>query len=73
MTLGCSCFPLARLRDFLAQAGRRGIIVETCFFNSRYEDTWPLSPLQAGNNIQGAGRCDWRAAQTLKDSDLARS
>jgi hypothetical protein len=60
----------ARFKDFLVQAGRRGIIVEICFFNSQYEDTWPLSPLQAGNNIQGAGRCDWRAAQTLKDSAL---
>lgn len=60
----------ARFRDFLAQAARRGIVVEICFFNSQYEDTWPLSPLCAENNVQGAGRCDWRAAQTLKDSGL---
>ena len=59
-----------RFKDFLAQARRRGIIVEICFFNSQYEDTWPLSPLSADNNIQGAGRCDWRAAQTLKDAGL---
>ncbi len=60
----------ARLKDFLAQAARRGIIVEICFFNSQYEDTWPLSPLYAENNVQAVGRCDWRAAQTLKDSGL---
>ena len=60
----------ARFKDFLEQAARRGIFIEICFFNSQYEDTWPLSPLQAENNIQGVGRCDWRAAQTLKDSDL---
>jgi hypothetical protein len=60
----------ARLKDFLTQAGRRGIFVEICFFNSQYDDTWPLSPLNAANNVQGAGRCDWRAAQTLKDSEL---
>jgi len=60
----------ARFKDFLAQAGRRGIMVEICFFNSQYEDTWPLSPLNAANNVQGEGRCDWRAAQTLKDSAL---
>ena len=60
----------ARFKDFLAQAARRAIIVEICFFNSQYEDTWPLSPLCAENNVQGAGRCDWRAAQTLKDSEL---
>jgi hypothetical protein len=59
-----------RFKDFLAQAGRRGIFVEICYFNSQYEDTWPLSPLQADNNLQGAGRCNWRAAQTLKDSGL---
>jgi hypothetical protein len=60
----------SRFKDFLAQADRRGIFVEICFFNSQYEDTWPLSPLNAANNIQGAGNCDWRAAQTLKDSAL---
>jgi hypothetical protein len=59
-----------RFKDFLEQAARRGIIVEICFFNSQYEDTWPLSPLFAENNVQGAGRCDWRAAQTLKDVAL---
>jgi len=59
-----------RFKDFLAQADRRGVFVEICFFNSQYEDTWPLSPLNAANNIQGEGRCDWRAAQTLKDSAL---
>ncbi len=60
----------ARYKDFLAQAARRGVFVEICFFNSQYEDTWPLSPLKAENNIQGEGRCDWRGAQTLKDSGL---
>ena len=60
----------ARFKDFLTQAARRGIIVEVCFFNSQYDDTWPLSPLYAENNVQGAGRCDWRAAQTLRDSKL---
>jgi hypothetical protein len=60
----------ARFKDFLSHAAQRGIFVEICFFNSQYEDTWPLSPLSAENNVQGAGRCDWRAAQTLKDSAL---
>lgn len=60
----------ARFNDFLTQAARRGIFVEICFFNSQYADTWPLSPLYAANNVQGVGRCDWRAAQTLKDSEL---
>ena len=63
----------ARYKDFLTQAARHGIFVEICFFNSQYEDTWPLSPLNEQNNVQGTGRCDWRAAQTLSDSTLVAS
>ncbi len=60
----------ARFKDFLAQAARRNIFVEICFFNSQYEDTWPLSPLRVQNNVQGIGQCDWRAAQTLQEAGL---
>jgi hypothetical protein len=62
----------ARLKDFLSQAARRGIVVEICFFNSQYSDTWPISPLYFENNIQGVGKCGWRDAQTLKHADLVR-
>ena len=62
----------SRLRDFLSQAGERGIVVEICFFNSQYADTWPLSPLYYENNVQGAGKCAWQDAQTLKDPELVR-
>jgi hypothetical protein len=31
--------------NFITQAARRGIVVEICFFNGRYDDTWPLSLL----------------------------
>lgn len=62
----------ARLKDFLAKAAERGIVVEICFFNSQYSDTWPISPLYYENNVQGVGRCDWRDAQTLKHADLVR-
>lgn len=61
-----------RLKDFLHQAAERGIIVEICFFNSQYADTWPLSPLYYENNIQSVGHCDWRGAQTLKHADLVQ-
>ncbi len=30
-----------RLKDFIAEAGKRDIVVEICFFNSQYTDTWP--------------------------------
>jgi hypothetical protein len=60
-----------RLSDFLASAEERGIVVEICFFNCQYPDTWPLSPLHMGNNIQGVGTGDHNAAQTLDDPALA--
>ncbi len=61
-----------RLKDFVAQAGRRGIVVEICFFNSQYSDTWPISPLYHENNIQGVGKGDYLDAQTLKDAELIK-
>jgi hypothetical protein len=60
----------ARLKDFIAKAGERGIIVEICFFNSQYSDTWPLSPLYHENNIQNVGECSFVDAQTLKCPDV---
>ncbi|HEX5483298.1 MAG TPA: hypothetical protein VFZ08_11805 [Terriglobia bacterium] len=61
-----------RLKDFIAQAGRRGIVVEICLFNSQYSDTWPRSPLYFKNNIQGIGRGDFKEAQTMKHPELVR-
>ena len=60
-----------RLNDFLARAGERGIVVEICFFNCQYPDTWPISPLYYRNNIQGVGTGDHNGAQTLDDPALA--
>lgn len=60
----------ARLKDFLAKAAERGIVVEICFFNSQYSDTWVISPLYYQNNIQGTGKCEWRQAQVLGCGDL---
>jgi hypothetical protein len=62
----------ARLKDFIAKAAERGIVVEVCFFNSQYTHRWPLSPLYYQNNIQGVGKCDFRDAQTLKHPDLVQ-
>jgi hypothetical protein len=45
-----------RLRDLVAQAGRRGIVVEFTFFCPFYRDEmWRLSPLHADNNVNGLG------------------
>ncbi len=61
-----------RLKDFLAQADARGIVVEICFFNAQNRGSWPLSPLYWKNNIQGEGRGDYNDTQTLKHPDLVR-
>jgi hypothetical protein len=61
-----------RLKDFIARAGERGIVVEICFFNSQYSDTWPISPLYYENNIQRIGKGSYLDAQTMKDPDLVR-
>ena len=62
----------ARLKDFIRKAGERGIVVEVCFYNAQYGDTWPMSPLYYENNIQGEGHCDYEDAQTLTHPDLVR-
>jgi hypothetical protein len=61
---------LDRLKDFVAEAGRRGIIVEICLFNCMYPDLWPKMPLYHENNIQRVGTCSYLDVQTLKDTDL---
>lgn len=46
----------ARLRDFVRQAGSRGVIVEMVLFCPFYEEAqWRLSPMNASNNINGLG------------------
>lgn len=47
----------ARLKDFLEQASRRGVVVELNLFCPFYEESmWRLSPMNAINNIQGIGK-----------------
>jgi hypothetical protein len=45
-----------RLKDFMAQAGKRRIIVELNLFCPFYEESmWRLSPMNPANNINGFG------------------
>jgi hypothetical protein len=45
-----------RLRDFVTQAGQRGIVVEMSLFCPFYDEAqWKLSPLNARNNVNGVG------------------
>lgn len=46
----------ARLKDFIKEAGRRGVVVELVLFCTMYDDNlWAASPMNARNNINGIG------------------
>lgn len=46
----------ARLKDFVAQAGKRGIVVEVTLFCTYYKDEmWKLSPMHESQNRNGVG------------------
>ena len=47
---------LARLKDFIAYAAGKNVIVELTLFCPMYEDMqWKLSPMNAANNVNGVG------------------
>lgn len=56
----------ARLKDFVAQASRRNIIVEFTLFCTMYSDIqWKLSPFNPANNRNGLGNIPWNHPLTL--------
>lgn len=59
----------ARLKDFVAQAGKRGIIVELTLFCPMYEEAqWKRSPMNAANNVNGMGAVGRNDVHTLDKS-----
>ena len=62
----------SRLKDFVKKAAERGIVIEICFYNAQYDDTWPISPLYYKNNIQGENNYHFNDFQTLKHPDLVK-
>ena len=59
-----------RLKDFMAQASKRGVIVEMNLFCPFYEDSmWKISPQNAANNVNGVGDCKRTDAYTLDKND----
>jgi hypothetical protein len=47
----------ARLRDFVREAGRRGVLVELVLFCPFYEEMqWNLSPMNSINNVNSIGQ-----------------
>ncbi|NLI01193.1 MAG: hypothetical protein GX446_17050 [Chthonomonadales bacterium] len=56
----------ARLRDFMTQASRRGVVVEMNLYCPFYGDEmWRLSPMNAANNVNGVGRVTRTDVYTL--------
>lgn len=63
----------ARLKDLMAEAQRRGIVVELTLFCPMYkEELWQACPMNAANNINGVGDCPRDDVGTLKHPDLVR-
>jgi PA14 domain/Cellulase (glycosyl hydrolase family 5) len=55
-----------RLRDFVAKAGERGIVVEVNLFCPFYQDSmWSISPMNARNNINNLGKVERAHVYTL--------
>ena len=60
----------SRLKDFMDEANKRNIIVEFTLFCPFYgEEQWRLSPMNAANNINGAGLAERTNAYTLDKSN----
>lgn len=62
-----------RLKEFVNEAGRLGIVVEVTLFCPFYtEGQWSVSPMNASNNINGVGRCPKDEVYTLRHASLTR-
>ena len=62
-----------RLRDFIGEAGKRGVVVEVTLFTTYYNDThWNISPLNAKNNLQAIGKVKSTEVLTLTEPELVR-
>ena len=60
-----------RLKDFVKQAGRRGVVVELSLFCAIYNDKlWDLNPMKADNNINSVGKAGRLDVYNLKDREL---
>jgi len=61
----------SRLKSFLTEAGKRGIVVEMTLFTSHYsEDGWLSSPLHPKNNVNRVDSVAKNRALTLKNGNL---
>ena len=60
-----------RYRAFLADASKRGIVVEISLFSSHYDEMmWKISPFNPSNNINGTSDIEWKKLQTLENGNI---
>jgi len=60
-----------RLRNFVREADKRGVVVELVLFCPMYkDDMWKLSPMNAANNVNGIGKMERTEVYTLKHPKL---
>ncbi|MBN2132505.1 MAG: cellulase family glycosylhydrolase, partial [Sedimentisphaerales bacterium] len=63
-----------RLKDFVGQAGNRGIVVEVVLFCTMYsEKLWKVSPMHVANNINGIGKVGQYEVYGLKEDALTEA
>ena len=63
----------SRLKDFLQEAGKRGIVAELNLFCSFYtDDLWNASPMNPRNNVNLTGNIPRNEVYALRHADLLR-
>ena len=63
-----------RLKNFVGQAAKRGIVVEVTLFCTMYsEELWKASPMHTSNNINGIGRVGRYEVYGLKEDALTKA
>ena len=60
-----------RYRDFLAEASKRGIVVEVTLFSSHYQEAhWKVSPFHPSSNVNDTAAIDWKKLHTLENGNI---
>jgi hypothetical protein len=60
-----------RLKNFISEAGKRGVVVELVLFCTTYDDQlWKGSPQNTINNVNGIGKMNREQLYTLKDKEM---
>jgi hypothetical protein len=60
-----------RYHDFLADASKRGIVVEISLFSSHYDEMmWKISPFNPSNNVNNTTEIEWKKLNTLENGNI---